>query len=392
MQPGALLPDMETNGDRSEFAAARLVPPFGTVLKWFVHILQLERIGTYAPDPADIARQHKIQQALRTLAQRRIDSLPHGEIMQEETKAAVCEALESALRATPALPFASDDLTKAILNIWKGYEHVSGRITAFSAHRDSVLRAMLRHATAELAVRAAAMACLCDDPSSAEDRPLWSTHKQLQKHLKTLNTFGSRERAVQALSTSKGVMDRCLDYLEIPDAGVIRRWDDHLSRATPPGPRFGAHHLWRLFVGRRVWEQIEKTVPKDMRGELLRAYSRIKRKLMTNIRMRTTTEENRTRMLKLLLVLGRISDPGLVTRIVQGEQDPLWRRHIEALCVNAKSPTLNIIDVCREYASGASVFAAMQQKNSRLAGAASKQTALKTSATSKKPKSFSKNF
>lgn len=355
---GAVPIVMSHREDRREFAQARPLPPFGAIVKRVVHILQLRDPESYKPD----SNGQAAQRALEVLDNRTSDNTFAGLIVKADTKERVCEALATCLRALPSMPFDSVPLPRlkdAIQACWKSYEQVASRLTAFPEAREPITRALFRHATVEIAIRAGAIACLCGDNDLSEDTPIWSKHKELKKYLRDLiRPLGSRDKAKDQLRRSRNELDRWLDELDVPAPSDINRWENLLiSVSGHSHARLSTRPLWRLYVGRRVWNSVASEIPADLHDELLRAYCRIKRGVCAYLRLeRRGTEADRRRQLVFLAVTGRIVDPLLRAQLVGGETDRLWARHIEAACQIENSPTVDIIGLCETYANAASAF------------------------------------
>ena len=268
-------------------------------------------------------------------------------------------ALAQCLRALPLMPFGpmtTDHLADLIRNLWAAYENVSGRLSAFCETQDAVHRAVLRHATVEIAIRAGVVACICGDKSFEDEIPLWFKNAELKKRLRDLLklAFRTRDQAAIELNRAPSEIDRWLDDLDVPGGGEIKSWEEAMLKAPREFKRFGARPLWRLYVGRRLWKCVSLTVPDDLREDLLKAYSRIRNRINAHLTLeRRGTDDERQQHLASLVTTGRITDPLLLAQLLAGETDAIWRRHIEAFVhVNGMAPN-KVVSICETYANAA---------------------------------------
>ncbi len=175
--------------DRWEFAKSRPLPPFGAILKWLTDILQLRDVATYILEAGGLNNGKELKDALDELNSRTSDDIFAGLIVKADTKQRMCRALAACLRELPGLTSRSiplDRLAEWIRNYWSGYERTSGLLSSISQRREHANVPLLRHAAVELAVRAGALAYLCNDAVVQDDRPIWSQDVELKRHLRAL--------------------------------------------------------------------------------------------------------------------------------------------------------------------------------------------------------------
>src|SRR5207245_5140852 len=155
---------------------------------------------------------------------------------------------------------------------------------------------VFRHIAVELAIRAGALAYLCNDADVQDDRPVWSGDVELKRHLRALmKMVGTREKSAEDLWQSKSEVGRWLDNLDVPPASAIGKWESLLAvgdngRESNSGDR----PVWRLYVGRRIWNSIHKCIHDELQDDVLRAYCRIKRRVHAYLLLerRGTPNEN----------------------------------------------------------------------------------------------------
>jgi len=349
---------MITEPTRKQLAELRPIPPFGSIIRWLSEVLQLEDLTIYQSALLGPHSSSEINDAITTLKSHTAYNLCLGEIVTEDTKTQICQALATALRSIPQLPFipvSHQKLTGLVRRIWAEYDRLCEVLSSFPDYQDAVNLCIVRHVTLELAVRAAAMGELCADPPAQEDAPIWSKHAELKKHLKKLlqMSYETQEAAADDLRHSRNEVSRWLNEIDIPPNGAIRDWDKRLDRRPKQDIQFGKHYLWRLYVGRRVFDSIHTILPKDLRPEVLQVYGRIKSRIQAHISLRKVPPENKLLMLQHLVCTGRISDAGLAFDLLTGATDRLWRRHIEAICQVDGSHTLPFIAIAEMYANAA---------------------------------------
>jgi tetratricopeptide (TPR) repeat protein len=345
--------------NRETFAAARPIPPFGTVIAWVVEILQLEDPATYQSAPDKIDEAQRLANARQFLSCRTTFNVAHGEIVRDDTKREVSKSLACCIRNLRGLHFAllpEDQPQGWILAIWKSYEAAANILSALPEDGSSYSSALLRHGTIELALRAGAVACLCND-IRIEDQPFWSKHAELRKQIrKVCSSSGSRDELAKKLVVSPTELDRWLDELDTPGVGYIAKLEElTAAKLASVFSGLGTLPLWRLYVGRRVWESVRQEIPTPMREELLQAYSRIQKRVHAYHSLdpkRGSTDSNLRLM--HLVITGRVTDPLLRMQLVGGEADLLWRKHIDAVCQVAGVATIDVLGICEMYSNAAS--------------------------------------
>jgi tetratricopeptide (TPR) repeat protein len=347
---------MQPEITRHETAAARPIPPFGAIVKWLSDALQLDDLASYPPEASDATARKQLVNATVTLGGHTAYNLSLGEIVREDTKELVCAALATALRSLPQLPFQpvpQETFAAHLRYHWTEYDQLCEMLSSFPDHAEAVRRCIVRHITLEFAIRAAAIAELCDDPQSQEDAPPWSKHSQLKKHLKKLAAlcYESQEQAAKDLGTSRNELSRWLNELDIPPNGAIREWDKLLTQSPKHAIAFGQYHLWRLYVGRRIYNSLQAQVPKDLAAELYRIYSRVKQRIRWYLLRYKPPTEVRGRLLDYLLATARIKDPLLAADLLNSATDPIWRRHIETFCQVDGFPSITLPILCEIYAN-----------------------------------------
>ncbi len=98
---------MRPEPDRKRLAKLRPIPPFGSIIRWLSQVLQLEDRTIYQTAPKGPHSDQEITDAITTLRGHATYNLCRGEIIMEETKTHICNALATALRSIPQLPFNS---------------------------------------------------------------------------------------------------------------------------------------------------------------------------------------------------------------------------------------------------------------------------------------------
>ena len=301
--------------------------------------------------------RNEIEAAVSILRGHTAYNLSWGEIVRDETKQIICTALATALKAVPQLPFkpvSDETLVETFRDLWTEYDQLAEALSSFTDYAEVVRRCLFRHIALEFAIRAAAMAEIFGDPPETEDVPIWSKHAELKKYLKKrIEIFDSQEEAGVAMSRSRNEVSRWLNQLDIPPYGALRIWDEKLESDPKFTIRFGKHHLWRLYVGRRIFVSLRGVIPKDLIDELCRMYCRAKLRIQTHLSSRKVPEYNKSLMLRHLVRFARISDPGLAMDLRMAATDPIWRRHIEPFCQVEGMPTLHISALCEMYSSAA---------------------------------------
>lgn len=351
------------SNDQADFAHSRLLPPFGRIVRFLVHVLQLNDLATYGSGAGNMDGNTDLEKALEVLNNRTADNVFSGLIVKEDSKQRISMALAQSLRVLPSVPFSSlptDCLAAAVRDIWAAHESAAGRLSAFYENPDSVRRAVLRHATLEIAIRAGAMACFCGDKNCAAEIPIWANDCKLKQHLRNLLklAFGTRDQAAEKLNHAPGEIDRWLDDLDVPGESDIRTWE-RLLVASSDCEKAGARPLWRLYAGRRIWKSVSSIIPEDLRDDLLKAYSRIRNRVNAYLALECRgTGDERQRYLALFVMTGRIMDPLLLAQSLAGETDAIWRRHIEAFRHADGVAIDKVLSICETYANAA---AAMQE-------------------------------
>lgn len=328
-------------------------------MKWLTDVLQLRDVECYGVELND---RKELERALNEFSSRTADDVFAGLIVKDYTKQRMCKALAVCLRELHDLPFReipAEQLAEWVLGFWGEYERTSGMLGSISEHREQLNHPLIRHAAVELAVRAGALAYLCDDGEQGDNQPLWSHDEKLRARLRALMiTVGSREVGAEKLSQSKSEVGRWLDDLDVPPASAIRKWDALLAAGANGGEaKVDSRFLWRLFVGRRIWNSIRADIPDELQSDVLLAYCRIKRRVHAYLCLerRISPDENK-RQAMLLALRGRIADPLLAAQVMNGEQDAIWRRHIEAVFQIDGAPTADIVRLCQTWAAAFSVF------------------------------------
>lgn len=276
-----------------------------------------------------------------------------GLIVKEDSK----QRISQSLRVLPSVPFSSlptDCLAAAVRDIWAAHESAAGRLIAFYENPDSVRRAVLRHATLEIAIRAGAMACFCGDKNFEAEIPIWANDCKLKQHLRNLLklAFGTRDQAAEKLNHAPGEIDRWLDDLDVPGESDIRTWERLLAANSNDCTRGGTRPLWHLYAGRRIWKSVSSIIPADLRDNLLKAYSRIRNRVNAHLALECRgTGDERQRCLALLLTAGRITDPLLLGQLLTMETDAIWRRHIEVFGYVEGMAANKFVTICETYAN-----------------------------------------
>ncbi|MCI0747148.1 MAG: hypothetical protein L0Y58_17230 [Verrucomicrobia subdivision 3 bacterium] len=329
-------------------------------MKWAIEMLQLRDLETYNLDGGGLRSRGDLKNAVEELNRRTSDDVFGGLIVKTETKRRTCKAFAVCLRELPGLPLRSIPLEKLavwLCNVWAEYERTSGLLSSIAERREQIHTPLFRHATVELAVRAGAVAYLCNDADVSDDRPVWSQDAKLTRHLRGLMKFvGPREKCAGDLWQSKSEVGRWLDDLDVPPASAIAKWESLLAIRVN-GKDSNSCPLWRLYIGRRIWNSIRNCISGELGNDMLRAYCRIRRRVIAYLRWerRGTQGENRGRAV-LLALRGRIGDPLLAAQLVNGETDILWRKHIEAIFQIDGAPTIDIARLCQTWAAVFSIF------------------------------------
>jgi tetratricopeptide (TPR) repeat protein len=352
---------MNHRKERQDFAKSRPLPPFGVLLKWFTEVLQLRHVATYNLDTGFDNRK-ELERAFDYLGSRTSDDVFAGQIVKDETKQGTCKALAICLRELPGFPLGTiplEQLAEWLRDYWNHYERTSGLLSSISQHQEEANRPLIRHAVVELAVRAGALAYLCNDADAQGDKPIWSQDAELKQYLRALmRAVGTRDDSAENLRQSKSEVGRWLDDLDVPPPSAIRKWESLLAvDAQGTKSQSNGQSLWRLYVGRRIWNSMHAIIPDALQDDLPSAYSRIKHRVHAYLRLekRITQDENRQRAI-LLVLRGRISDVLLAAQVMNGESDVIWRRHIEAVLQIDGAPTTNIVRLCQTWAAVFSIF------------------------------------
>lgn len=348
---------MKKEPDRKQFAAVRPIPPFGAIIKWFSDVLKLEDPSTYFHGGMGAEERRPINIAINILKSRTTEYLAAGEIVREDTKKSICNALTTLLRALPQLPIEAvpqNDLQEVLFSIWAGYDHLCEILSSFPDHTEILRHCLLRQLSLDLAIRAAAIAEMCGAPAEEESLPIWSKHAELTKHLKKLfGVFSSLEAGADAMHSSRNEVNRWLNELDTPPPSAISIWDDLLHQSPKLGITFGKYHLWRLYVGRAIYSFGLSFLPKEFLDELLKQYCRVKRKIRFHLSQRKINPDDSAFMIRFLMCVARIPDPLLAADLLHSETDLLWRRHLEASCHVQGLQTMNLSALVELYANAA---------------------------------------
>lgn len=356
---------MNHKPDRKDFANARPAPAFGRIAAWFIDVVQLKNPDSYQQNSAELLS------ALQVLGKRTADTVYAGQMVTDDSKREIIDAIALCLAAHPSCPFGERgnlELATELRRLWAKHEEVSGRLTALPSSHD-VVRVLIRQATVELAVRAGALAWLSGDAPVDEVVPIWSTDEGLRRSLREAleRSFCTRDEAVAKLHQSSGgnspgesEVDRWFDELDIPAPNHIRKWDGVLADAeSAPNSTGSGTPLFRLYVGRRIWETVKGIVPADIQEEILRAYCRIKRSVFSHLANENPVgvgDENQRQRALAILVTGRITDSRMARQILGDQSDPLWRRHVEAVMKVSGASTTGLVELCQVWLAVAGVY------------------------------------
>ena len=353
---------MNLRNERREFAKSRPLPPFGEVLKWLTDVLQLRDPGTYDPGASGLSSRKDLQQALAELSGRTADDVFAGLIVKDETKQRMAKALAVCLQELPGFPFGNLPIAQLvgwITGYWRDYERMSGMLSSISENLDQIKIPLMRHAVVESAIRVGALAYLCGDPESTDNRPVWSQDAELKQLLrKLMKVIGTRESSAPDLGQSKSEVGRWLDDLDVPSASNIQKWEKRLMD-NPHGAELmaGDRALWRIYVGRRIWNLTCSGIPEGLEQDMVHAYCQIKQRVHNYLRAekKLTPAEKQSRSLSIA-VQGRISDSALAMHVFNAEADVIWRRQIEAIIQIEGTPTVDIVRLSQTWAAAYSIF------------------------------------
>ena len=146
---------MQPEINRKEFAAARPIPPFGVIVQWVSDLLQLDDPLTFPQEAQDATTRKQIDNAISALHSHTAHNLALGEIVKEDTKQIVCNALATLFRALPQLDIKSVPqviLARSIRDLWSNYDYFCEFLSSFPAYIGELHRCLLRHCTLELAI------------------------------------------------------------------------------------------------------------------------------------------------------------------------------------------------------------------------------------------------
>jgi tetratricopeptide (TPR) repeat protein len=354
---------MDHKKDRKDFAQARPIPAFGRVIALAVDCLQLKNPDSY------LANSPQLQSALQVLAKRTSDTIFAGDMVTEASKLELSGALAQCIKAHPALPFddvADEELADAIRALWSTHEHIAGLLTALPTSRELV-RLYVRHVVVSLGIRAGAIAWLNGDQLAKDDIPPWAADDTYRRFLGEMlrTAFGTRDKTVAKLSElaatnspGESEVDRWLDDLDIPAPNHIRNWDKVLAAASGAQDSNLNHHtLFRVCVGRRLWQSLGAVIPADLQDEALRAFVIITKAVHGYLMLETRGDAMQQRRRAITTALGgTITDPLLAFQVTQSVADPLWRAHVEALVAVDEVPTLGIVELSQTWLAVAKIY------------------------------------
>jgi len=349
---------MKSRKERLEFARSRPLPAFGVLLKWVIDLLGLAELECYQLESLPSTEKDLLHAAIDELISSSFKNVAAGTIVKEETKRRVCSAISTCLRNVPELPFSpipTEELANSVRAIWLRYEQISGLLTSLIEGHDFVQNAIFRQATLELAVRAGAICAQLNDTSFREDVPIWSKHKELQRHLRDLTKMaaGSRDKLAAQLGRSNSEVDGWIYEMDSPAPADLRKWEALLaSGSTNLAHSKHCHYLWRLYIGLRLWKSVRTLIPEPLENELLRAYCRIKRRVCAFFSLDQKTEDaHKQHHLAFLVLTGRVTTADLLASLTAGETDLLWVRHAEAASRIEGYQTNGILGLCEFYSN-----------------------------------------
>jgi len=94
-----------------------------------------------------------------------------------------------------------------------------------------------------------------------------------------------------------------------------------------------------------------------MRADALAEFCRIKRRVHAYLRLERRLPEGANRERAIWIALqGRIRDPLMAAQVYSGEEDIIWRRHIEAVVRVNGSPTADVVTLCQTWAAVFSIY------------------------------------